>query len=161
MEEIQKQKAAFFRDRSESEYNGIADIQKAEFRLTKEIIDDKINSLEEKLEADKTKQQTLDGETKESGLSQDEIEEINGQIGKLEDLKEEVDGNPDKVPLIWEVAFAEVFKQKDGFDMVIGNPPYVRNEAIKPPNSDPEEVTKEMKKEYKSRLQESIEERVP
>ncbi len=161
MEEIQKQKAAFFRDRSESEYDGIADIQIAEFKLTKEIIDDKITGLEEKLEEDKTKQQTLDGETKDTGLSEKDKEEIKEKIDELEELKDEVDGNPDKVPLIWEVAFAEVFKEKDGFDMVIGNPPYVRNEAIKPPNSDPEEVTKEMKKEYKSRLQDSIEERVP
>ena len=33
-------------------------------------------------------------------------------------------------PMIWDLAFAEVFAKKNGFDIVIANPPYVRNEKI-------------------------------
>ena len=32
----------------------------------------------------------------------------------------------------WKLHFSEVFRAKRGFDIVIGNPPYVRQEAIKP-----------------------------
>jgi len=36
-------------------------------------------------------------------------------------------------PMIWDLAFAEVFAKKNGFDIVIANPPYVRNEKIEDP----------------------------
>ncbi len=32
---------------------------------------------------------------------------------------------------LWKLNFSEVFQEKDGFDVVIGNPPYVRHEGIK------------------------------
>ncbi len=32
---------------------------------------------------------------------------------------------------LWELNFSEVFQEKGGFDVVIGNPPYVRHEGIK------------------------------
>lgn len=34
---------------------------------------------------------------------------------------------------LWDVGFGEVFAEKAGFDIVIGNPPYVRQEEIGPP----------------------------
>ena len=39
--------------------------------------------------------------------------------------------NKTKPYFIWELEFAKVFKDKGGFDIVIGNPPYVRQEEIK------------------------------
>ncbi|PKN59763.1 MAG: hypothetical protein CVU53_06560, partial [Deltaproteobacteria bacterium HGW-Deltaproteobacteria-11] len=33
---------------------------------------------------------------------------------------------------LWKFHFAEVFREKSGFDVVIANPPYVRQEAIRP-----------------------------
>lgn len=33
---------------------------------------------------------------------------------------------------LWKFHFAEVFREKSGFDVVIANPPYVRHEAIRP-----------------------------
>ena len=50
----------------------------------------------------------------------------------IAELKEQIQGwqeNPEG--LIWEVEFPEVF-QEGGFDIVIGNPPYVRQEKIIP-----------------------------
>ena len=33
------------------------------------------------------------------------------------------------VPFVWDIAFVEIFRgEKGGFDIVIGNPPYVRQE---------------------------------
>jgi len=54
-------------------------------------------------------------------------------------------------PLVWSIEFADVFGEKDGFDIVIGNPPYVRQEDI----ADPTGKVKN-KKEYKSYLQEMV-----
>ena len=38
-------------------------------------------------------------------------------------------------PFVWSIEFAEVFLAKGGFDVVIGNPPYVRQEKIEDPYS--------------------------
>ncbi len=37
-------------------------------------------------------------------------------------------------PLVWSIEFAEIFAEKEGFDIVIGNPPYVSREFIEDPN---------------------------
>ncbi len=51
---------------------------------------------------------------------------------EIAELKEQIQGwqeNPEG--FIWQVEFPEVF-QEGGFDVVIGNPPYVRQELIRP-----------------------------
>jgi hypothetical protein len=68
------------------------------------------------------------------------------------------------VPFVWDIAFVEIFEgDKGGFDIVIGNPPYVRQEMIAPPALDPADFGgetshrwKEQKKIYKAKLQESV-----
>jgi hypothetical protein len=50
------------------------------------------------------------------------LEDINNIREELRKLKEP--------PMIWDLAFAEVFQMKQGFDIVIANPPYVRQERI-------------------------------
>lgn len=68
------------------------------------------------------------------------------------------------LPFVWDIAFVEIFKgEKKGFDIVMGNPPYVRQEKIAWPGDDPNqyggensERWKERKKEYKEKLQRSI-----
>lgn len=37
-------------------------------------------------------------------------------------------------PFIWSIEFAEIFFERGGFDIIIGNPPYVRQEEITDPN---------------------------
>jgi len=53
----------------------------------------------------------------------------------LEKAKEELiaytEGRKEKNFFLWDIYFAEVFAEKGGFDIVIGNPPYVRQEKIK------------------------------
>jgi len=62
------------------------------------------------------------------------------------------------VPFVWDIAFVEVFQDdKNGFDIVIGNPPYVRQEKIRDPLL-PLDIasTPEAKKAYKAKLARSI-----
>jgi len=68
------------------------------------------------------------------------------------------------VPFVWDIAFVEIFEgDSGGFDIVIGNPPYVRQEMIVPPMLDPRDFGgenssrwKEQKKAYKEKLQRSV-----
>jgi hypothetical protein len=79
-------------------------------------------------------------------------EEFRKQKEKLEKILEDINNIREelrklKEPLmIWDLAFAEVFQMKQGFDIVIANPPYVRQERI-------EDLNKfYSKSEYKEKL---------
>jgi len=73
-------------------------------------------------------------------------------VEKLEYLREQLrDLHQTNKPFLWQLEFSEVFSTKGGFDIVIGNPPYVRQEDI----ADPTGKVKD-KKEYKSYLQEMV-----
>ncbi|MGC8743150.1 MAG: Eco57I restriction-modification methylase domain-containing protein [Verrucomicrobiia bacterium] len=69
-----------------------------------------------------------------------------------------------QVPFVWDIAFVEIFEgDKAGFDIVIGNPPYVRKEKIAPPDKNPEDYGgedaprwKEQKADYKAKLAQSV-----
>jgi len=67
-------------------------------------------------------------------------------------------GEEIRLPFIWEVDFAEVFRE-GGFDVVVSNPPYVRQEQIYPQWLDKDEFLalpsarqRDMKDEYKKSL---------
>ncbi|MCD4785667.1 MAG: Eco57I restriction-modification methylase domain-containing protein [Candidatus Eremiobacteraeota bacterium] len=50
-------------------------------------------------------------------------------------------------------AFIEILSgETKGFDVVIGNPPYVRQENIAPPSLDSAKITTDIKKKYKDRI---------
>ncbi|HQG66811.1 MAG: Eco57I restriction-modification methylase domain-containing protein [Smithella sp.] len=87
----------------------------------------------------KPKQSALD-------FDKERIAELERQIEELKEQKTSI--RKDK-PLIWNIEFAEIFVEKEGFDIVIGNPPYVQKEDI----ADPLNKIRD-KKEYKSCLQE-------
>ncbi|MBP2144909.1 hypothetical protein J2129_000363 [Methanofollis sp. W23] len=57
----------------------------------------------------------------------------------------------------WDVEFVEVFQEKNGFDIVIGNPPYVRQELISPPaRGEASAATPAERREYKARLIDTV-----
>ncbi|HRZ95533.1 MAG TPA: N-6 DNA methylase [Candidatus Moranbacteria bacterium] len=53
-----------------------------------------------------------------------------GKISELKKLEEFKKSNT-KPFFLWKLNFAEVFQEREGFDIVIANPPYVRQEEIK------------------------------
>ena len=58
---------------------------------------------------------------------------------------------------VWDIAFVEIFEgDKGGFDIVVGNPPYVRQENIADPLLPREKITIASKKEYKAKLARSV-----
>ncbi|USS41572.1 BREX-1 system adenine-specific DNA-methyltransferase PglX [Thermococcus aggregans] len=69
------------------------------------------------------------------------------------------EGRIEKPPFIWELDFPEVMLYKKGFDIVIANPPYVRQEKIYPEYYDLAEFEmlskkeqEKLKKEYKEKI---------
>jgi len=82
-------------------------------------------------------------------------EEINSKIGEINKLLLNLKKFSSQ-KAFWPISFAEVFdsEEKGGFDIVIANPPYVRQESIAPPYL--ENPKNEDKKSYKKELNEAI-----
>jgi len=85
-----------------------------------------------------------DKEEKELLAEEDRITRL---INNIEKVKE-------KNYFIWEIDFADIFfgDEKGGFDIIIGNPPYVRQEEIAPPLLEKEKISPDIKRKYKERL---------
>jgi len=83
-----------------------------------------------------------------SDLDKADIDLLESQIAEL--MEQKTDIRKEK-PLIWNIEFAEIFVEKEGFDIIIGNPPYVQKEDI----ADPMNRIKD-KKDYKGCLQEMV-----
>jgi len=62
---------------------------------------------------------------KKRGISPQETKEVEA------DLRDMTHGNKERNFFPWKLYFADVFREKGGFDLVIANPPYVRMEEFK------------------------------
>jgi len=143
-----------------------------EAKIFEEIIEDRINTLlndaritKAKIDRLKgTKQFNLYGDIPESEQKklfdeqaelQESLEKTESQISALRNIRENLK-RPEKKPFVWDIDFAEIFGEKGGFDIVIGNPPYVRQEMISPPNRLKAEVSTKDRQEYKDKLLKSV-----
>jgi hypothetical protein len=135
------------------------EVEHRELALFRKIIDEEIE--EKKREIDKLKGKKAEKQfsflkdiskeeaQKELNFHKNKIDEIELYIKELQAEKQAI--RKDEHPLVWNIEFAEIFADRDGFDIVIGNPPYVRQEGI----SDPTGKIKE-NKEYKAFLKQMV-----
>ncbi len=134
-----------------------------ELRIFGEILGDRVVTLSKEVQSLEGEKQKVQMEMFDVGKKQDKQkllfeEQIKLKEQEIEHLQET--GRklkiPGQKPFVWDIDFAEIFGDKGGFDIVIGNPPYVRQEKIAPPNKLKAEVTLEDKREYKEKLLHSI-----
>ena len=117
-------------------------IKKEEMSLFREILEAKIFELgnlikQKNRELLKTPIPKLPGmelakqDRKARARLEEEIEELEKQLRQLKEALKAL--KPDQPPpFAWDLAFAEIFEvENPGFDIVIGNPPYVRQEKIR------------------------------
>ena len=176
LDNLKQEKRKYYENSPTAKFKDPEDVRDEEIRLFEEIIDERIEALETDVtvltnsEKKKEKQTGLFGsqiniEAKNIKKEKEELERIEKQIdecrGEIENLKKvrEILKDPEKKPFIWDIDFAEIFGDKNGFDIVIGNPPYVRYQKISPPNQIKSEVTLEEKRDYKEKLNYSIKNR--
>jgi hypothetical protein len=170
LEALKQEKRKYFENSPTAKFKTPEEVKEEEIRLFEEIIDERIESLEadiqvfEKEIKSAKSQVTLAGEhisdEKKIKENEEKIEINNREIDKLKSVKQHLK-DPEKKPFVWDIDFAEIFSDKKGFDIVVGNPPYVRQEMITPPNRLKSEITTEEKKKYKEKLIESVKERFP
>jgi len=155
--ELKKEKANFFYGKSKLKAKQIKQKESTIFRT---IIDEQIKERESNL---RTFAQSNEGDVNIFG-EVDKKEELRLQmsekkkeqiVAEIAELKAERESFRDEHPLVWNIEFAEIFYEIKGFDIIIGNPPYVQKEDI----ADPENRLEP--KEYKEALRQSIYEEFP
>lgn len=151
---LKKLKLEYFDNKSELKD---WELRQRELGIYEEILSVEIKEKEDELKKLKnlkpTKLVSLFGEEeiKQQSLELDKekIKSLEMEISELRAQKKALRSGGK--PLVWSIEFAEVFAEKNGFDLIIGNPPYVRQEAI----ADPTGKIKD-KKEYKNYLEEMV-----
>ena len=170
--DLRIEKEKYFNNDPTAKFKVKEELVGEETRIFEEIIDERISVLKTKEQTlkkaleklRKTKQVSFSGEVAEAEqkkiinvqeIKKKNLEQIMKKVAELENVKTCLH-EPEKKPFVWEIDFAEIFGDKNGFDIVIGNPPYVRQEKISPPNRLKAEVTLEDRREYKEKLIKSV-----
>lgn len=143
-------------DLKERFFLGERDLQDEIKETQKEILLEHLTSRVDYLEQEKSRQRqtNLAGEVTEA--AEERMQELQEEIEALEHTRTLL--AEDSALFIWGLDFPEVML-RGGFDIVIGNPPYVRNENIVNQGIDPqrleeydEDYVEELKKGYKQDL---------
>ena len=169
---LKNEKLKFFNNDKTCRYRSKQELEQEELNLFRDLVDThaedvkkQIDDLKELINDLKAQQMTIEGtidEITSQKLKRQEIE-WSKQIEVLTidyDRLVEARGaltNAPTSPFVWDIAFVEIFSDdKRGFDIVIGNPPYVRQENIADPKLPREDITTENKKAYKAKLARSV-----
>jgi len=173
---IVDKKADYFRgDRSVTKH----DIESLEHELLRNVIGSKVKAIDaeiRKLESPQQKAFQAGLEQIRGGLDitgailkqeeearakvQPRIDALREEKTRLQKVAASIGKKGEKDYFLWDIDFAEVFLEKGGFDICIGNPPYVRQEEIAPPllkaeDYDPDRW-REIKREYKEQLERAV-----
>lgn len=172
LDELKDEKRKYFENSPTAKFKTVDEARNEEIRLFEEIIEERIECLKGDIETLERgikrsgKQKGLFGEVdieterEKASMKEEEIEQYKLDIDNLVKVRELLK-DPEKKPFVWDIDFAEIFGDKSGFDIVIGNPPYVRQEMISPPNKLKSEVTLEDRREYKEKLFRSVQNQFP
>ncbi len=142
------------REHFEGEGDRTQEIEEKQVELLKNHIDGLIDNLSKD-----GSQQTLFGDTKDKQID-DDVEE---RIKELKKTRNAIDRAGAAGFFMWDIDFSDVIVE-GGFDIVIGNPPYVRQEDIIDQGIHPERLDEmdssevsSLKKQYKNDLVEYVE----
>ena len=167
---LKDEKRNYFDNSPRARFKSPNEVKEEELRLFEEIIESRLEILIKNVKRLKNtikqakSQKDLYGkitfDKKKVEILEEQIKEKESVIVELNELKSVID-IPEKKPFIWDIDFAEIFGEKNGFDIVIGNPPYLRHEKIVPFNKLKTELTNSDKFDYKSKLAQSVKNQFP
>lgn len=145
-------KSEFFYNKKTDSY----DIEHEELDIFRTILDEEIIERSNKirmLQEPRHESGPLPFSVEDIGLEQKKLDfahVIRRLQRELEELNEQKNNLKEERPFIWSIEFPEIFFERGGFDIIIGNPPYVRQEHISDPNGNLDPAT------YKGALTEMV-----
>jgi 23S rRNA G2445 N2-methylase RlmL len=166
---LKQEKQKFYSNAPSRKFKDCELIKNEETRIFREILKEEIINKNKEIQVlnnqlYKTNQLNIFGEQSKEKVEKknlkNEIEFLEEKRELLEKAYEELKPKG-KQFVIWEIDFADVFEEKGGFDVVIGNPPYIRQEKISPPFRSNKEVSIKEKIKYKDELIDSIKIKYP
>ena len=169
---LKGEKLKFFNNDDTCRYRNEKELVQEELNLFRDLLDTRaedlkqqIDDLRELADGPRAQQMRLDGSTDERvGRQLDlqatewrgQIETLTADLERLAEARSALTNAP-TLPFVWDISFVEIFSDdKRGFDVVIGNPPYVRQESIADPKLPRENITTDNKKVYKAKLARSV-----
>ncbi len=169
---LKTEKLKFFNNDATRRYRSEWELEQEESNLFGDLVDthtddvkQQIDDLRELIDGLRAQQLQLDGTTDERTAHQlerqatewrEQIESLTADRERLVKARGALAQAP-TLPFVWDIAFVQIFADdKRGFDIVIGNPPYVRQENIADPKLPRESVTRDSKKAYKAKLARSV-----
>ena len=170
VENLQTEKLRFYNNDPERKYAEKGDLQEAENSLFRELLQDYdvqvIKEIQKRkaLLEDPAEQLTLTGlklaESQQLNFEtfkmQKELERLEENHVQLQRAREALSSNTTP-PFVWDIAFVDIFSQRDGFDIVVENPPYTRPKDIRNLMLPSEEAkTSDNKDIYKEKLKRSV-----
>ena len=166
---LKEEKYKFYRNDPSRKFKDYEAVKREEIKIFQEILREEIINLDKKIQIlniqlSKRNQLNIYGEQSKEKV---EKENVKNEMKFLEEKIELIKKAYSKLEkkgkqfVIWEIDFADVFEEKQGFDIVIGNPPYIRQEKISPPFRPKKEINLQEKRKYKEDLIESIKIKYP
>ena len=164
LNEFIKKKKAFITNQDDHQ-SSFEDLKKEELHVFSEFIREHMDynrrSIKEMTRGDG--QSSLFGEEKRGHLYANEIEKLEQENEALDKVLKSIH-KEQKLPFSFDIDFMEVFLTSDdpGFDLIIGNPPYVRQEDILPADDalELERLLKPENKAEKNRISKAYKEKL-
>ena len=180
--ELKQEKLKFYNNDPSRKFKTEELILHEELNIFRAILDERIQSLTNKIKEKqrsigkkeekelfkleeittvKSRQQSLEILEQMDKKTEEEIERLTQEKERLIEIRSTLD--KETKPFVWDIDFVEIFADEfeGGFDIVIGNPPYVRQEKIADPKLPKGKITNENKKEYKEKLFCSVQNHFP
>ena len=170
------EKLKFYNNADDARFRSEESLKQEELALFNDILfakqhtlENEIKKLTSQIESPQARQMVLLREMEQEQVVQMELqaeelkrqrEERQQELEQVQQTRNALRANQN-VPFVWDIAFVEIFEgDKKGFDIVVGNPPYVRQELIAPPDQQESDYTasqwRNTKKDYKDKLRRSV-----
>jgi len=116
---------------NESDKQTKDDLRKEIDQMVLRIFEEKLHEKVPLLKSIEARAQMIPGEKQREAYRMAEKQKLTKKLGfDILQMEKELiaftEGRKPKTFFLWDIYFAEVFSQKDGFDIVIGNPPYIQ-----------------------------------
>lgn len=161
--QLRGEKLKFYRNDPQAKFKSEAALKQEELKIFREILEARVHKLENDIKTLTQRIETPQDQAVMPGMEpkvlqaplavqqwRKERQKLTDELGQVQKVREALRTAKD-IPFIWDIAFVEIFEgEKKGFDIVIGNPPYVNYKAI----VDPQDILDS--DAYKAKLQQSV-----
>ena len=161
--QLRGEKLKFYRNDPQAKFKSETALKQEELNIFREILDTRAHKLENDIKTLTQRIETPQDQAVMPGMEpkvlqaplavqqwRKERQKLTDELGQVQKAREALHTAKD-VPFVWDIAFVEIFEgEEKGFDIVIGNPPYVRQQKIE----DPQGI--HSKAAYKAKLQQSV-----